>query len=270
MTKEVPLIEMKNITKTFGAVVALKDTSLELMQNEVLGLVGDNAAGKSTLMKILSGAISPDKGEIYISGEKVHIKGPEDARNMGIEMIYQDFALANNLDVASNIYLGREIRKKYLGFIRLLDKKKMEEGARRVLDRIKIDLDSVKTEVEHLSGGQRQGVAIGRATAFDARVIIMDEPTASLSIKTIGELLDLILQLKKRGISIIIISHRLQDVFTVSDRIMVLKAGQKVAVKKTAETNIDEIISLMVKGMKDNDRDRVQGEAEPVYEKNNI
>jgi ABC-type sugar transport system ATPase subunit len=254
MTKEVPLIEMKNITKTFGAVVALKDTSLELMQNEVLGLVGDNAAGKSTLMKILSGAILPDKGEIYINGEKVHIKGPENARNMGIEMIYQDFALANNLDVASNIYLGREIKKKYLGFITLLDKKKMEEGACHVLDRIKIDLDSVKTEVEHLSGGQRQGVAIGRATAFDARVIIMDEPTASLSIKTIGELLDLIVQLKKRGISIIIISHRLQDVFTVSDRIMVLKGGQRVTVKKTRETNIDEIISLMVKGVKDENK----------------
>jgi ABC-type sugar transport system ATPase subunit len=251
MTEKKPLVEMKNITKTFGPVIALQDTSLELMPNEVLGLVGDNAAGKSTLMKILSGALLPDKGEIYIKGKKAHIKGPEDSRNMGIEMIYQDFALANNLDVASNIYLGREIKKKYLGFIKLLDRKKMEEGACRVLDRIKIDLDSVRTEVEHLSGGQRQSVAIGRATAFDAQVIIMDEPTASLSIKTIGELLGLIMQLKKRGISIIIISHRLQDVFTVSDRIMVLKAGKRVTVKKTKETNIDEIISLMVKGMKE-------------------
>ncbi len=249
-----PLIEMRNITKTFGPVVALQDTSLELMPNEVLGLVGDNAAGKSTLMKILSGAVLPDKGEIYIKGKKVHIKGPEDARNMGIEMIYQDFALVNNLDIASNIYLGREIRKKFMGFIRLLDKKKMEEGAYRVLDRIKIDLDTVRAEVECLSGGQRQSVAIGRATAFDAKVIIMDEPTASLSIKTIGELLELIKQLKKRGISIIIISHRLQDVFTVSDRIMVLKTGRRVTVKNTSATDIDEIISLMVKGLSDKEK----------------
>jgi ABC-type sugar transport system ATPase subunit len=266
MTKETPLIEMKNITKTFGPVIALRDTSLELMPKEVLGLVGDNAAGKSTLMKVLSGAILPDKGEIYVKGKKVHIKGPEDSRNMGIEMIYQDFALANNLDVASNIYLGREIKKKYLGFINLLDKKKMEEGACRVLDRIKIDLESVKTEAEHLSGGQRQSVAIGRATAFDAQVIIMDEPTASLSIKTIGELLGLIMQLKKRGISIIIISHRLQDIFTVSDRIMVLKTGKRVTVKKTKETNIDEIISLMVKDMKDSNNE-APAKTLPICEK---
>jgi len=255
MKKKTPLIEMKNITKTFGPVVALRNTSLELMHNEVLGLVGDNAAGKSTLMKILSGAILPDKGELYVNGKKVHIKGPEDARNMGIEMIYQDFALANNLDVASNIYLGREIKKKFLGFINLLDKKKMEEGASEVLEHIKIDLDSVNAEVECLSGGQRQSVAIGRATAFDAKVIIMDEPTASLSIKTIGELLELIKRLKRKGIAIIIISHRLQDVFTVSDRIMVLKGGQRVTVKNTSETDIDEIVGLMVKGLKKEDKE---------------
>jgi len=265
MNEKTPLIEMKNITKTFGPVIALRDTSLELMPNEVLGLVGDNAAGKSTLMKILSGAVLPDRGEIYIRGKKAHIKGPEDARNMGIEMIYQDFALVNNLDVASNIYLGREKQKKFLGFIRILDKKKMEDGALKVLNRIKIDLDSVRAEVECLSGGQRQSVAIGRATAFEARVIIMDEPTASLSIKTIGELLELIKQLKKRGISIIIISHRLQDVFTVSDRIMVLKAGRRVTVKNTSETDIDEIISLMVKG-NENNKDNEPSGSTVTYE----
>ncbi len=229
MTDQVPAVEMRNIQKSFGAVRALQGVDLTLGRGEVLGLVGDNAAGKSTLMKILSGAYLPDEGEIWLNGERVHITNPEDSRRLGVEMVYQDFALANNLDVAANVFLGREVVRWQLGPLRVMDKRAMEDQARRLIDRLKIDIESVRLKVENLSGGQRQAVAIGRVTAFDARVIIMDEPTAALSVAAIGKVLDLVRELKAQGCSIIIISHRLEDVYQVSDRVMVLRQGHKVA-----------------------------------------
>ncbi|HSM58845.1 MAG TPA: ATP-binding cassette domain-containing protein [Candidatus Sulfomarinibacteraceae bacterium] len=224
-----PVVEMRNIKKSFGAVQALRGVDLALHQNEVLGLVGDNAAGKSTLMKVLSGAYDPDEGEIYIEGERMNFSSPMDARRKGIEMVYQDYALANNLDVSANVFMGREVVQLNLGPIGVLDYQYMEQETRNLMDRLKIDIPSVRQKVERLSGGQRQAVAIARATAFDAKVIIMDEPTAALSVAAIDKVLELVRELKAQGSSIIIISHRLEDIYAVSDRMIVLRQGRKVS-----------------------------------------
>ena len=229
MTETMPIVEMRNIKKSFGAVQALCGVDLTLHHGEVLGLVGDNAAGKSTLMKVLSGAYIPDEGEIRIEGKKAHIAEPMDARRLGIEMVYQDFALADNLDVKANVFLGREVVSLRLGPLHVMNMRYMAQETRRLLDRLKIDIASVTLKVENLSGGQRQAVAIGRATAFNAKVIIMDEPTAALSVAAIGKVLELVRELKAQGCSIIVISHRLEDIYQVSNRVMVLRHGRKVA-----------------------------------------
>lgn len=228
MAEATPVVEMRNIKKSFAAVRALRGVDLVLHRNEVLGLVGDNAAGKSTLMKVLSGAYIPDEGEIFIEGKKAHITDPMDARRLGIEMVYQDFALANNLDVAANVFLGREAVRAQLGPIGVMDNRYMEQETQHLLDRLKIDISSVRLKVERLSGGQRQTVAIARATAFNAKVTIMDEPTAALSVAAIAKVLDLVRELKAQGCSIIVISHRLEDIYQVSDRMIVLRHGRKV------------------------------------------
>jgi ABC-type sugar transport system ATPase subunit len=228
-TNNTPVVEMRNIRKHFGAVQALRGIDLVLRHNEVLGLIGDNAAGKSTLMKVLSGAYIPDEGEIFIEGERAHISSPMDARRLGIEMVYQDYALANNLDIAANVFLGREVVSMKVGPIGVMDYRQMEQETKSLLSRLKIDIPSVRQKVERLSGGQRQAVAIARATAFDAKVIIMDEPTAALSVAAIDKVLDLIRELKSQGASIIIISHRLEDVYQVSDRMIVMRQGRKVS-----------------------------------------
>lgn len=226
--ENIPVVEMRSIKKNFGAVQALRGVDLALYQNEVLGLMGDNAAGKSTLMKVLSGAYIPDGGEILIEGRPVHFSSPMDARRQGIEMVYQDYALANNLDVSANVFLGREVVRVNLGPVGILDYGYMERETRNLLNRLRIDIPSVRQKVERLSGGQRQAVAIARATAFDAKVIIMDEPTAALSVSAIDQVLELVLQLKAQGASIIVISHRLEDIYRVSDRMIVLRQGRKV------------------------------------------
>jgi ABC-type sugar transport system ATPase subunit len=223
------IVELRQITKNFGAVQALRGVDLKLRHNEVLGLVGDNAAGKSTLMKVLSGAYIPDGGEILLEGNKVEFASPMDARRQGIEMVYQDFALANNLDVAANVFLGREAVTARFGPFEVMDNRYMEQEAQGLLSRLKIEIASVRQKVERLSGGQRQAVAIARATAFNAKVIIMDEPTAALSVAAISKVLDLVRQLKAQGASIIIISHRLEDIYQVSDRMIVLRHGLKVS-----------------------------------------
>jgi ABC-type sugar transport system ATPase subunit len=223
-----PVVEMVGIKKHFGAVRALKGVDLVLNRHEVLGLIGDNAAGKSTLMKVLSGAYIPSEGGIYIEGQEVHFSSPMDARRRGIEMVYQDYALANNLDVAGNVFMGREVVRWKLGPIGVMDYPTMERETKSLINRLKIDIPSVRQKVERLSGGQRQAVAIARATAFDAKVIIMDEPTAALSVAAIDKVLDLIAQLREHGSSVIIISHRLEDVFRVADRMIVLRQGRKV------------------------------------------
>jgi len=223
-----PVVDMQGIKKHFGAVQALRGIDLALQHNEVLGLMGDNAAGKSTLMKVLSGAYIPDGGRILIEGQQVHFSSPMDARHQGIEMVYQDYALSNNLDVAANVFMGREVVRINLGLFSVLDYAHMEQETKNLIDRLKISLPSVRQKVERLSGGQRQAVAIARATAFDAKVIIMDEPTAALSVAAIDKVIELIRELKAQGASIIIISHRLEDIYRVADRMIVLRQGRKV------------------------------------------
>jgi ABC-type sugar transport system ATPase subunit len=245
MAEATPVVEMRNIKKNFAAVQALRGVDLVLHHNEVLGLIGDNAAGKSTLMKVLSGAYIPDGGEILIEGQKVHLADPWDARRKGIEMVYQDLALANNLDVTANVFLGREVVGAQLGPVRVLNNHHMEIEAQRLLDRLKIRVPSVRLLVERLSGGQRQAVAIARATAFNSKVIIMDEPTAALSVAAITQVLDLVRELKAQGASIIIISHRLEDIYQVSDRMMVLRQGRKVA-DKPVSGDIDDFRERVV------------------------
>lgn len=245
----VSLVAMRNISKTFGAVKALQDVNFEVMPAEIVGLVGDNAAGKSTLMKILSGAYIADQGEIWMNGEKVQIANPVDSRNLGIEMLYQNFALAGNINIYQNIYLGRELTRNFLGgLFKILDKKTMAHRSHELISRLKIDVHQVTKRVKELSGGQQQSVAIARVIAFDAKLIIMDEPTANLGIKEVGRLLDLIRRLKDQGISVIFISHRLDDVFSVGDRVVVLKRGKRIGMRNIKETTEKEVVRLIVSG----------------------
>lgn len=245
--REPPLVRMRRIEKNFGAVRALRGTDLDLWPSEVLGLVGDNAAGKSTLMKILTGAHRPDSGEVFFEGKAVSFNSPQDSRALGIEMIYQNLALAQNLDVVANVFLGRErMRTVIPGLISWLDEARMEQDTRNLLERLRINIASVRTNVERMSGGQQQAVAIARAVAFQARVVIMDEPTASLAVKEVGKVLDLIRQLRESSVSVILISHRLQDVFTVCDRVMVLRNGERVAERTIADITMDEAVKYIV------------------------
>jgi len=259
MTEATPVVEMRNIKKNFAAVQALRGVDLVLQYGEVLGLVGDNAAGKSTLMKVLSGAYIPDDGEILIEGKNVHMADPLHARRLGIEMVYQDLALANNLDVTANVFLGREAVSARLGLFSVMDGRRMEQEAQRLLGRLKIDIPSVRLLVERLSGGQRQAVAIARTMAFNSKVIIMDEPTAALSVAAISKVLDLVRELKAQGASIIVISHRLEDIYSVSDRLIVMRQGRKVRDTPVAGS-IDEfkegVVAYMI-GARDDFADAV-------------
>jgi len=237
------ILEMKNIHKDFGGLKALVDVSITLKYGEVIGLVGDNAAGKSTLMKILSGAYHADEGKIIFNNEEVSITSPRIARQIGIEMVYQDLELCPNMDVPANLFLGRELVTKP-GF-KFLKKRKMEAEALDILGKLKIDVKNPRIKVDKLSGGQQQAVAIGRAVSFEPKIVIMDEPTANLAVVEIDKVLELTLRLKDHGISAIIISHRLDDVFKVADRIYVLKHGQIAGVKEKMKTNKEEVIKLM-------------------------
>ncbi len=240
-------MRMEGIVKRFGAVEALKGVDLELGRGEVLGLVGDNAAGKSTLMKVLTGVERPDAGHILFEERPVHFRNPHDSRALGIEMIYQDLALVPSLDVVANVYLGREtVRRRLGGLVTTLDERAMEAATWDVIRRLRINMDSVRKPVSLFSGGQRQAVAIGRAMSFNARVIIMDEPTAALAVREVGKVLDLVRDLRGHGVSVILISHRMQDVFAVADRVMVLYGGRSMGVRRVTETSMDEVVRLIV------------------------
>jgi simple sugar transport system ATP-binding protein len=239
------LLELRGIEKRFGAISALQGVDLRLEAGEVLGLLGDNGAGKSTLMKVVSGAYRPDKGEYWLDGERVSFRSPQDARSRQLEMVYQDLALCDTLDVAQNIFLGREPKKTLAG-LSFIDHRKLHEEAAQVLERLHINVPSTRVKVKHLSGGQRQAIAIGRALTFAPKVLILDEPTAALAVKEVGEVLDLIRKLRDEGVGVILISHRLQDVMAVSDRIMVMYEGRKVAERQSHETNLQEVIELIV------------------------
>ncbi|MCX7667975.1 MAG: ATP-binding cassette domain-containing protein [Atribacterota bacterium] len=238
------LLEARNISKSFGAVRALENVSLSLERGEILGLVGDNAAGKSTFLKILAGVHLPDHGELLVEGKKIILRNPRDARHMGIEMVYQDFMLAPNLDIVANIFLGREVTKWKV--FQKLEKRKMRERAMQVLEELGIQFKSLNSLVMNLSGGQQQMVAIARALLYDPKVILMDEPTASLSVRAIEPLLQLVENLKERGCSVIYVSHRLPDVLAIANRIVVLRSGRIVAERKREETNLEEIVYFMM------------------------
>lgn len=241
-----PIVEMRGIDKAFGAVQALRGVSLRLMPGEILGLVGDNSAGKSTLMKILTGAYARDGGEVLIDGRPTHFRSPHDSRDAGIEMIYQDFALCGNMDVAQNIFLGRWPRRGLF-----VDRRRMYAEANTVLARLKVEVNSVYQKVESLSGGRQQSVAIARAISFDPQVVILDEPTANLSSTATKRVLETMAELKRQGVAQIIISHRLTDIFEVGDRIMVLKRGENVGERRIDETNEEEVLELIVQGTRE-------------------
>jgi simple sugar transport system ATP-binding protein len=240
-----PLLEARGVKKYFGAITALNGVSFHIAPGEALGVVGDNGAGKSTLMKVLSGLYTPSEGELYFAGSPVKFHSPRDARKMGIEMVYQDFALAGNMPIYENIYLGREPGRKFAG-LTIIDRDLARRMAAEHLDKLKIHVKSIDQNVEELSGGQRQAVAIARATAFDAKVVIMDEPTAALAIKEVGKVLDLIKSLKAHGVAVIVISHRMDDIFYCCDRVMALYQGANFADAPLQDTNRNEVIGWIM------------------------
>ncbi len=240
-----PLLEARGISKFFGAITALRDVNFHVGHGEVLGVVGDNGAGKSTLMKILSGLFRPSEGELIFNGAPVSFSSPKDAQQLGIEMVYQDFALAGNMPIYENIYLGREPGTK-VGPLTIVDHKRARQMASDHLDRLHIHVKSVDQNTEDLSGGQRQAVAIARATAFDGKLVIMDEPTAALAIKEVGKVLDLVKSLKDHGVAVIIISHRMDDIFYCCDRVMALYQGTNFAESELGKTSRNEVIGWIM------------------------
>jgi D-xylose transport system ATP-binding protein len=240
----VPLVELKGISKTFGGLRALESVDVDLVAGEVMGLLGHNGAGKSTLIKILSGVYTADSGEVRVSGAPVRIESTRDAKLLGIETIYQNLALAENLDAVANLFLGRE---KYTRF-GFLDEETMEHETRRMLDRMKLRLPSLRNEVSRLSGGQRQAIAIGRAIYFDAKVLIMDEPTAALGPQETAQVGELVRELKGQGLAIFLISHDIHDVFDLADRITVLSHGRVVGTVRTADVSKDDVLSMIILG----------------------
>jgi len=240
------VVEMKGICKRFGGVQALRSVDLELRRGEIMGMVGDNGAGKSTLMKILSGAYQADEGDIYIDGNKAHIQNPQDAFNLGIGMIYQDLALFNNLDVARNIFIGRELVRG--PFDLFMDKKRMYKKAEEVIRDLRVDIKSPKLNVARMSGGQRQMVACARAIAFQSKVLIMDEPTAALGVTEANKLLGLIRNLKDMGLSILLITQRIPDILAIADRVLVMKGGQRQDILEVSNVCLDDVVTMIVKG----------------------
>jgi ABC-type sugar transport system ATPase subunit len=294
-----PILRAVNLTKHFGGLVAVDNVSFDVNPGEVIGLLGDNGAGKSTFIKMISGVYQPDGGEIYFDGKKVNFTDPRDARDLGIETIYQDLALAENLDVGSNIFLGREMKKRFiseklshiiisvvfalplgvlmawaglqfaetiglilglvfglasgavLGWLfgsitQVVDRRSMMGESTKALKRLDIEIPSLTQQVRNLSGGQRQSVAIARSIYWNARVMIMDEPTAALGVSEQRKVLTLVRTLADQGVPVIIISHNMQDVFAVADRIVVLRRGRKVGEEVASETTPDKVVSLMV------------------------
>lgn len=241
------ILQAKNLTKRFGGLTAVDNVSMDVRLGEVIGLVGDNGAGKSTLIKMISGVYQPDGGEIYFKDEMVTFSGPREARDMGIETIYQDLALAENLDVSSNIFLGREVKKRFLGgLFHTLDWTTMHAESNGALEKLDIHVPSLTQQIRNLSGGQRQAVAIARSIYWNARVMIMDEPTAALGVPEQRKVLALVRTLRDQGVPVIIISHNMQDIFAVADRIVILRRGKKVGELESDITTPDEIVSLMV------------------------
>jgi fructose transport system ATP-binding protein len=240
------VLEGRGIVKRFGHVVALDGADFELYPGEIAAIIGDNGAGKSTLIKTLSGALHPDEGEILLDGSRVHFRSPRDARKVGIETVYQELAVAPALDIAANIFLGRERRRRGpLGALRMLDKGAMRRHAAQHLGELQIRVGSITQPVETLSGGQRQGVAVARAASWAQRVVIMDEPTAALGVKETRQVLDLIKRVRERGLPVILISHDMPHVFELADRIHIVRLGRRVAVVTPRTHTMPEAVAIM-------------------------
>ena len=239
-----PLVEMRNISISFGGIQAVDDVTVDLYPGEVVGLLGHNGAGKSTLIKILSGAYAADSGDIFVNGEKATINNPRDARSYNIETIYQTLALADNLDAASNLFLGRELVTP-LGFV---DDAAMEAETRRIMARLNPAFAKFAAPVSALSGGQRQSVAIARAVYFNARILIMDEPTAALGVHETAMVADLIKELKAQGLGIFLISHDTREMMELCDRVSVMKNGQMIGTERVEDVTEDDILSMIIMG----------------------
>jgi fructose transport system ATP-binding protein len=241
------ILEARNVVKNYGHVTALDGVDFELRRGEILAVVGDNGAGKSSLIKALTGALKPDSGEILLDGQAVHFKGPLDARHRGIETVYQDLAVAPALDIASNLFLGRELRMPGIfgTVFRRLDKKKMRDEARKAMAELKFRLPSIHSAVESLSGGQRQGVAVARAALFAKKLAIMDEPTAALGVRETGQVLELIKAIRDRGLPVVLISHNIPNVFELADRIHIMRLGKRAAVVSPKTHSMADVVAIM-------------------------
>jgi simple sugar transport system ATP-binding protein len=237
------VLELRGISKNFGAITALSDVDLSVEIGEVIGLMGDNGAGKSTMAKIIAGNFPPTAGEIVLDGESVHFQRPVEAREKGVEMVYQDLALCDNLTAAANVFLGREIRRK-MGPFKYLDYPAMYRRADDIFNELKSETRS-RDLVKQMSGGQRQAVAIARTRLSDPKIVLMDEPTAAISIRQVAEVLDLITRLKETNHAVVLISHRMPDVFAVCDRVVVLRRGRKVADKPITASSPEEVTGLI-------------------------
>ncbi len=248
MTAVQPILQARGLLKRYGTVVAMSGADFELMPGEILGVIGDNGAGKSTMIKALSGALIPDHGTIELDGQPVHFRGPEDARKMGIETVYQNLAMSPALSIADNMFLGREWRKPGImgAVFRQMDRPRMERFAREKLTELGLmTIQNIHQAVETLSGGQRQGVAVARAVAFGSRVVILDEPTAALGVKESRRVLELIKEVRGRGIPIILISHNMPHVFEVADRIHIHRLGRRLCVINPKEHSMSDAVAYM-------------------------
>ncbi len=245
-TQRAPILELHGISKRFGAVEALSSVDFEVYPSEVIGLVGDNGAGKSTLVKVISGTYRPDAGEYVFEGKRVTITRPNDAANLGIQTVYQDLALCDNLDVVANLYLGREKRRTFLpGVLSVIDEVEMERMAQTFVQELHVRIPSLRSRIATLSGGQRQSVAVARAVMWNSKVVLLDEPTAALGVEQTQQVKELIHRLREKGLGVVVISHNLADVFDVADRIIVLRLGRRVATFDTHVTNHEQVVSAI-------------------------
>lgn len=244
-TKE-PILQCIGLTKRFGGLVAVNNVSLEVFPGEVVGLVGDNGAGKSTLIHLISGVYHPDEGQMILNGEDVRFSSPMDARQRGIETIFQDLALCNNLSACDNIFLGRERLRKVFGLFNVLDRAQMKKEAETILKELDIVIPGLQRPIRQLSGGQRQAVAISRSVYWNAKLLIMDEPTAALGVPEQRKVKELVCKLKERHVPVIIISHNMQEVFSVADRVIVMRRGFKVADLVAKDTDSEQVITHIV------------------------
>jgi D-xylose transport system ATP-binding protein len=240
-----PILQMHGISKRFGAVQALSEVDFEVYLGEVVALVGDNGAGKSTLVKIISGVYQADTGQRFFDGQGVTVNNPREATTLGIETVYQDLALCDNLDVVANLYLGREQEQTVISLLHTMDEVAMERAASKVIDDLHVRIPSVRTQVASLSGGQRQSAAVARAVMWNSKVVLLDEPTAALGVEQTRQVKDLIRRLRERGLGVVIISHNLADVFDVSDRIIVLRLGRRVATFETTGSNPEQVVGAI-------------------------